>query len=338
MTTALSTPADEELLRQCLEPALAEALGRRAEIASVRRRRFELATSYSAQVVEVRLDAGEEVRLFLKDFGSTVRPKDRPAQRCAREVGVYRGLLAGAGLGTPRYYGSVLDEPGGRLWLLLEFVDGTPVGYLEIGEYWAQAAAGLGRLHGHFAWQAGRLGACDFLVRHDSDFFWWKVEQAARCVGRIAPHLAGELVRVEACYGRVVDLMAGQPRTLVHGGCRTANILVKVASDPARVCVLDWEEAGFGAPLLDLAYLLDGIEPPTLDPLLDAYVRAARAYNLPLPPRRDMKYVLDCFRLHMTLTMLGHALRKGYKEKDVAKLLAITRRLSDSVSGGGTER
>src|SRR5262245_45710467 len=90
MTTAVSTPADEEVLRQCLGPALAEVLGRRAEIASVRRRRFELATSYGAQVVEVGLDTGEQVRLFLKDFGSTVRPKDRPPQRCAREVGVYR--------------------------------------------------------------------------------------------------------------------------------------------------------------------------------------------------------------------------------------------------------
>lgn len=216
MTTALSPPADEEVLRRCLEPGLAERAGRRPAITSVRRSRFDLATSYAAQVVEVRLDTGEELRLFLKDFGSTVRPKDGPRQRREREVGVYRELLAGAGLGTARYHGSVLDEPGGRLWLLLEFVDGTPVGYLEIGEYWARAAAGLGRLHGHFAGQAGRLGGCEFLVRHDADFFWSREERAARCVGQLAPHLAGELVRVETGYGRVVDRMAALPRTLVH--------------------------------------------------------------------------------------------------------------------------
>jgi hypothetical protein len=331
MSTALSTPTDEEVLRQCLGATLPEVLGRPCAIAALRQRRFDLATSYNAQVVEVRLDTGDEVKVFLKDYGFTVRPKDGPKQRREREVEVYRELLAGSGLGTPRYYGSVLDEPRGRLWLLLELVDGTPVGYLDVAGYWAPAAARLGRLHGHFAGQADRLRGCDFLVRHDDSFFWSRVDRAGHCVARLAPHLAGDLGRIVGRYGPVVERMAGQPRTLVHGGCRSTNILVQVTSDPARVCILDWEEAAYGPPLLDLAYLLDGIEPPTLDPLLDAYVAEARVYDLPLPPRRDMKYVIDCFRLHMTLTMLGQAVLKGYKEKDVAKLLAIAGRLSDAV-------
>jgi hypothetical protein len=338
MTTALSTPADEEALRRCLECGLPEALGGRCAITAVHGRRFDLATSYNAQVVVVCLDTGEEVKVFLKDFSSTVRPKDRPKQRREREVRVYRELLAGAGLGTAGYYGSLLDESRGRLWLLLEFVEGTPVGYLDIGGYWAPAAAQLGRLHGHFTGQAERLSGCDFLVRHDADFFWARAELAGRCVTELAPHLAGELNRIVDRYAPVVRMMAGQPRTLVHGGCRSTNILVEVASDPGRVCIIDWEEAAFGAPLLDLAYLLDGIEPPTLDPLLDAYVAEARAYDLPLPPRRDMKHLIDCFRLHMTLTMLGQAVLKGYKEKDVAKLLAIASWLSDVICGGGSQR
>src|SRR5262245_23114167 len=337
MSPVLSAPTDEEALCRCLASALPEALGRRCAITAVSRRRFELATSYSAQVVVVCLDTGEEVKVFLKDFSSTVRPKDRPKQRREREVRVYRELLAGAGLGTAGYYGSILDESGGRLWLLLEFVEGTPVGYLDIAGYWAPAAAQLGRLHGHFAAQAERLSGCDFLARHDADFFWARAELAGRCVTELAPHLAGELKRIVDRYAPVVRLMAAQPLTLVHGGCRSTNILVKVASDPGRVCIIDWEEAAFGAPLLDLAYLLDGIEPPTLDPLLDVYVAEARAYDLSLPPRQDMKYVIDCFRLHMTLTMLGQAVLKGYKEKDVAKLLAIAGRLSD-VCGGGSQR
>jgi aminoglycoside phosphotransferase (APT) family kinase protein len=155
-------------------------------------------------------------------------------------------------------------------------------------------------------------------------------------VAQIAPHLAGELGRIVDRYGPVVELMAGQPRTLLHGGCRSTNILVRVASDPARVCIIDWEEAAYGPPLLDLAYLLDGIEPPTLDPILDAYVAEARADDL--PPRREMKAVIDCFRLHMTLTMLGQAVLKGYKEKDVAKLLAIATRLSDAACGKARSR
>src|SRR5207248_1649161 len=101
--------------------------------------------------------------------------------------------------------------------------------------------------------------------QHDAEFFWSRAEQALRDVTRIAPRLAEELADIVSGYAPVVERMTDQPRTLLHGGCRPSNILVKVASDPARVCILDWEEAGCGAPLYDLAYLLDGIEPPILD-------------------------------------------------------------------------
>src|SRR5205823_228814 len=83
---------------------------------------------YAAEVLTVRLDSGAAFRVFLKNFGLSARPKDGPRQRREREVRVYRELLAGAGLGTAGYYGSVLDEARGRLWLLLEYVDGTPGG------------------------------------------------------------------------------------------------------------------------------------------------------------------------------------------------------------------
>src|SRR5205807_1492305 len=82
------------------------------------------AASYAAEVLTVRLDSGAAFRVFLKNFGLSARPKDGPRQRREREVRVYRELLAGAGLGTAGYYGSVLDEARGRLWLLLEYVDG----------------------------------------------------------------------------------------------------------------------------------------------------------------------------------------------------------------------
>src|SRR2546428_8607473 len=173
--------ADEEVLRQCLEPVILELFGRRSTIAVIHWRRFDLSTSYDTYIVTVHLTSGNEVKVFLKDFGVTVRPKDGAKQRREREICVYRELFADANLGTPRYYGSVLDAgarssardegrgmrdeerplliphpsslipPEGRFWLLLEYVDGTPVGYLDIGESWARAAGALGRLHGHFA-------------------------------------------------------------------------------------------------------------------------------------------------------------------------------------------
>lgn len=322
MTTGIAPPTDEEVLRLCLARAVSAIAGGRATITGIDRRRFDLATSYAAEVLSVRLDSGAAFQVFLKDFGVSVRPKDGPSQRRERELRVYLELLADAGLGTARYYGSVVDESRGRLWLLLEFVDGTPVGYCEL-EYWPAAAEGLGRMHGAFARHGNRLRACEFLIRHDANFFWSKTERALKDVGQIAPHLVDRLSALVNRYAPVVAVMTGQPPTLVHGGCRPSNILVKVAADPARVCILDWEEAAVGAPLFDVAYLLDGFEPPALERFLEAYRRGSSAYGLALPPSGEMKYVVDCFRLHMTINSLSQAVLKKYKVQDVAKLLAI---------------
>jgi hypothetical protein len=306
-------------------------LGGSPAITDIRWSRFNLSTSYNTYLVTVQLATGSEFNLFLKDFGFSVRPKDSPKQRRERELRVYQDLLAEAELGTARYYGSILDESQGRFWLLLEFVDGTPVGYCHI-EYWAPAAGGLGRMHGYFAQQCNRLRACDFLIHHNADFFWSKAELALRNVSQICPHLVDRLANIINHYTPIVDIMTGQPPTLLHGGCRPSNILVKVASDPSRICIIDWEEAAFGSPLYDVAYLLDGFESPTLDRLLDAYRQEALAFDISLPPKEDMKYIVDCFRLHMIMNSLSQAVLKGYKEKGVVKLLDIGDRLSSTVT------
>jgi hypothetical protein len=168
--------------------------------------------------VIVRLARGGEVWVFLKDFGFSVRPQNGPKQRREREVCVYRHLLGDAGLGIARYYGSVMDE-----------------------------AEGLGQMHAYFARHVNRLRGRDFLI-HQADFFWSKAEHALTAVAQIAPHLVGRLENLVHRYAPIVAVMTGQPPTLVRGGCRPSNILICVASDPSRVCILDWEEVRFGAP------------------------------------------------------------------------------------------
>jgi hypothetical protein len=332
MKAVMAPGTDENTLRERLEPMIPAMLGGGKGIRGIRLSRFKLSTSYNTYIVTVQLINGDEFKVFLKDFGFSVRPKDSPKQRRERELRVYQDLLAEAEIGTARYYGSILDESQGQFWLLLEFVDGAPVGYCNI-EYWAPAAGGLGRMHGYFAQQGARLSACDFLIRHNADFFWSITELALQNVSQISPHLVDRLANIVGHYAPIVAVMTSQPPTLLHGGCRPTNILIKVASDPSRVCIIDWEEAGFGAPLYDVAYLLDGIEPPILDRLLDAYRQEALAYDLPLPPKEKMKYMVDCFRLQMVMNSLSQAVLKGYKEKGVAKLLDIGDRLSRIVFG-----
>ena len=325
--------SDERALRECLARVAPERFGGPAAIVEIRRSPCDGNTSYDTYRITVKTGSGVEIPLFMKDFGSSVRPKDDPKGRREREVSVYRDLLGTAGLGTARYYGSVMDEAEARLWLLLEYVDGTPVGYCEPGDCWQPAAEALGRAHGYFAPHVNRLRGCGFLIRHHADFFWSTAEHATADVARVAPGLAGRLGALVRRYSPVVAVMTDQPLTLVHGGCRPSNILIRVASDPSRVCVLDWEEAGLGAPLFDLAYLVDGIASPLLDRLMEAYREGAATYGMSLPALEEMKRVVDCFRLHMAFNLLARAALKGYKKSDVAKVLDYAEGVAGAVFG-----
>jgi aminoglycoside phosphotransferase (APT) family kinase protein len=274
----------------------------------------------------VRLATGEGLQFFLKDFGVSQFPKESMQRQGDREVRVYRDLLARAGLGVPGYYGSVWEESQGRFWLLLEFVDGTPLSYC-VFDYWVRAAAWLGSLHGSFARQADRLRACDFLVRHDADFFRSKARLALEGVSRLWPALASRLADVVGRYEACVEVMVRQPPTLVHGSYNPRNILIDARSEPARVSPVDWEMAAVGSALYDLAYLAYGFEPPSLNRLIDAYRDEARAHDVALPNREAMRHALDCFLLHRVLKALSGAQQRTLPEGRVARLVGEAERL-----------
>jgi Phosphotransferase enzyme family len=325
----VSHETDEDALRRCVERIAADG-GERPAIARIDRRRSDHSSSYVSDVVTIRLAGGEEFRLFLKDFGSSQFYKEEPRRQRDRELRVYRELLGGAGLGTARYHGSMWGESGGRFWLVLEFVGGTPLAYCEF-EYWVAAAGWLGRLHGYFAEHADRLRACDFLLRHDADFFWSKARLALATVSTISPPLADRLANVLSRYEACVEVMVSQPPTLVHGGYKPRHILVDVTSQPPGICPVDWELAATGSSLYDLAFLAYGLDSPHLDRLLDAYRHESLTYDLPLPGREQMRHAMDCFRLHRVLKALGGAQRRELPESTVAKLVESGERLSHLV-------
>jgi aminoglycoside phosphotransferase (APT) family kinase protein len=302
-------------------PAIHDLQSGRGAVTAVRRRRCDYASSYEANVLTVQFTGGEEIKVFFKNLGVTRCPKDRARQRRDRERAVYRDLLAAADLGTPRYYGSVWDERRGRYWLFLEFVEGTQLRSCEL-DFWAAAAGWLGRFQGHFAPLCGRLSACDFLARHDADFFRSKAEQALREVGQISRPLASRLAGVLGDYGRLVGVLATQPRTLVHGDYRPCNILVVPGPGAVRVCPVDWERAAWGPALYDLAFLSDGLEPPELDRLLEAYRREAAGEGLAVPDLEGLRHAVICFRLFAVIHRLSRACERGLPEARVAKTVA----------------
>jgi Phosphotransferase enzyme family len=327
MTVLALQQADEEALRGCLEGAFPELFARAPAVAAVSRSRSEVSASYDAYVVTVRPAAGEGLKVFLKDFGFSRLPKEGLERRRERELRVYRDLLAGADVGTARYHGSVWDRSRGRFWLLLEFVDGLPLRDCEL-DSWVGAAGWLGRMQGSFARHRDRLAGCDWLLRHDAGFFRSKGEMSLRAVCRTSASLAARLESALRGYDRLVAVMASQPSTLVHGSYRPENILVTRDAEPPRVCPVDWELAAVGAPLYDLAFIADGFRPPERDRLWGAYREQAESWNISVPDREEIRYVVDCFRLHKILKSLSESWEKRFPAGTVAKLVGMAEELS----------
>jgi hypothetical protein len=314
----ISAVQDRDELAACLARGLSAALGRPVAIAAVQRARCDAASSYEAERLTVRLASGEDVAVFFKNLGCSHFPKDDAPQRRERERRTYRDLVGAGELGTARYYGSVWNEPAGPFWLFLEHVDGQEARFCSI-EHWLAGAAWIGRLHGHFAHQSSRLRACDFLVRHDADFFRSKAPLAVHHVSRVSGVLGERLARALHGYDELVDLMVSQPPTLVHGHYRPCNILIDTSPSPVRVCPIDWEQAAFGSALYDLAYLVDGFTPPVADRFFDAYAQEAEPRGVSVPGRTELRRVVNCFRLFMMLHRLSRARERDLLARKIAR-------------------
>jgi thiamine kinase-like enzyme len=100
-----------------------------------------------------------------------------------------------------------------------------------------------------------------------------------------------------AGYEAVIDRLARLPTTLVHGELYASNVML--ADD--RVCVVDWELAGVGPGVLDLAALTLGLADNEAAALVETY-RLARDEPL---AATTLGFELDCARLHVAIQWLG---------------------------------
>jgi Phosphotransferase enzyme family len=321
MSAATGTPAREDT---ALHDLLLEALPRigasAEDLGAVEKRVLSSTTSYTTTEVTVRLRGGGAVRLFLKDFGYSRLPKDGVESRRLREVHVYRDLLAGAGLGTPEYCGSLLDEPEGRLWLLLALVDGVQLRDCEL-EAWIPAAAWLARLHAHFEGRTAELERSPLLIRHDEEYFRSKADEALRDLRRFSRRSMRRAADLLVGYEELAATMADQPRTLVHGNYRPKNVMVRRSPQSTPIAPVDWEVAAIGSPLYDLGHLLDGYRGERLEALLGAYCSEANALGASAPADTEARRLMDAFCLHRVVKSLARAIEKGFGERDVCDLL-----------------
>jgi Ser/Thr protein kinase RdoA (MazF antagonist) len=251
----------------------------------------------SCPVWELELERGEAGRLavMLKDLGpaglsaDARRAKPSFLHDATREIDTYRLALAGHGLGTAEFHGAHVVPARQRYWLFLELVDGVPLWQSGHGLEWAAAAAWLAKLHQLGAGAHPGLGAS-----YGARFYAWWMPRALR----FAPE-AG-LEPIESVHRWAVERLAAAPRTLVHGEFYPSNVLVRAGPD-REICPVDFELAGTGPGVLDLAALSTGLPDEVAASLVSAYLAALASP----PPRAELEVLLLCARLHLAVRWLG---------------------------------
>ena len=314
----MSARITTEELSAALEEALAQRLGQPVAIERLERRPCPYATSFPLEELDAMTARGDALRLVFKDLSrESLSPpvqnvKPELLHDPLREIDCYRDLLEPAELGTAACYGAAVDSARGRYWLFIENVPGVALWQIGELETWQAAASWLARMHERFAADGAWRSHTGHLVHHDAAFYRRWPERAmelARRNGASAEELAA-LERVAGRYERVVERLTSLPTTFIHGEFYPSNILVAGEGGTPRICPVDWELAGVGPGLVDLAALTTGgAKGWSLEDrhsIALAYREDGDSAGLRLP-EGEFEQALDCCRLHLALQWLGWA-------------------------------
>lgn len=209
------------------------------------------------------------------------------AKRCAPAASavercVHEDLLPRLGVPTLRCYGAV-DEADG-CWIFVEDAGGERYSP-DVAEHRALAAAWLARMHVAAAEVVAgaplpEAGAARYLahlraaragIRANATNPALRADQRAELDALLAL-----LDRVETRWDRVEACAAGLVGTLVHGDFAGKNVRVRAGPQGRTVLPFDWEHAGLGAPIADLAQRASPAPRFLASPDLGVYERIVR--------------------------------------------------------------
>jgi hypothetical protein len=240
----------------------------------------------SAPVLELELEDGRQA--LIKDLSrcaltaSARSAKPEFLYDPLREIVVYESLLHSE-LGTAGFYGAAVEPERDRYWLALEKVRGVELYQVDELRFWRDAMRWLARFHDRFRGK----DLCDSLIRYDSAYFQRWAERAREFAA----------LTDLRWHGQLVDRLASLPATLLHGDLYASNVLVA----NGRICPVDWELAGIGPGVIDLAALTMGWPDDEQRELVSEYYHALEA----LPAEDEFARDLDFARLHLAVQWLG---------------------------------
>jgi hypothetical protein len=218
--------------------------------AIVERSELPAAGRADCEIVTCRMGDGSPRRLFCK-FGPLAEPA--PPARCfgvGYEAQVYDQLLPAWPDDVPRLHGALLDEPTQTVGLALECLDSA-----TLLQDLPQPKAGLtaaARWIGRFHRWSETVAVPTFLHRYDTEFYRAWMQRAGHFTRHLHERFPWLPDLCERCQRRLPALLP--PATIIHGGYRAENILLR----DSRAVAIDWESAALAAGEIDLASLTWG--------------------------------------------------------------------------------
>jgi hypothetical protein len=316
--TLLQRVVPTEMLRTVIEQAIGRNAGAWRQVEAIDRRPSDYSSSFAMEELDVHLAGGARLELMFKNLSWHSLLADARRARPAflydpcREIRTYQQILAGANLGTPLLYGALADRAEGSYFLFMERVRAPKLCHVGDFSVWKNVARWLARMHAHFAGRAESFERPGHLLKYDARHYRLWINRAcsffhnARSPDADAGRRAIEWLASR--YEPVVETLAAQPRTLIHGEFYASNILADDAvpaarSAPRRVCPVDWEMAALGPGMIDLAALVAGSWTD------EKRLALARTYYAAAPRTswRDFLHLLDCCRLHLAVQYVGWA-------------------------------
>lgn len=290
---------DEEIVR-----AVADSSGP-AKVVSVRRRASRYASSSKLENIEVILDDGRRHSLVLKDLRWSAMLPDARAVRPSlvyderREPYVYANCLDGSGLAVANVYRAVADEDAGAYWVLLERLAATPLWQRGRFGPWLAVAGELADLHLGLETYLDDEGP---LLHHGPELHRTWLRRARRFAGSDVPWR-----RLAGSFDRAIETVEAMPKTILHGDFHPSNVLVARAGDgTSATWVIDWELAGPGPAVLDVAALTSGRWTGAQRRAMAlSYYERTQAMGAFGPGRESFLHAVEAARLLLSIQWLG---------------------------------
>ena len=238
--------------------------------------------------------------LLLKDLADSALGDDARTNRHEgfhdprREPEIYRRLLGPLSIG-PRCHES------GEDWIIIDHIDAPALWQIGEASVWIAVAGWIARMHTTLrSYRASMPQAPLPLVQHGEQL-WSSWRERAKEAG-----LDGQILDA---HRRASKRLAVLPADIIHGELYASNILVRARSDGDDVRALevwpvDWELAGLGPSVLDVAALTmgSGLDAATRAGMERAYFSAAHGQPSEWEAWRTD---LDAARLHVCVQWLG---------------------------------